>query len=261
MLGSLIPGRKFPFPKSLYAVEDCIRYFVKDKPKAVMLDFFAGSGTTAHALARLNRQDGGRRQSISVTNNAVSDAEAGVLRSAGHRPGDPEWEALGIFEHVTKPRIEAAITGVRPDNEPVEGDYRFVDEFPMSEGLNENVEFFGLTYLDPEDVEIAEAFDGIAPLLWLRAGGAGEMVEHDAPYYAVMDRYGVLFNPDRWRRFVSELRDGVTTVFIVTDSTSIFASIAGELPAGVEAVRLYENYLSTFTLNTLRSVPSESASD
>jgi adenine-specific DNA-methyltransferase len=143
---------------------------------------------------------------------------------------------------------------VTPEGEPVKGDYRFTDEFPMSEGLEENVEFFELTYLDSEDVEISAAFEGIAPLLWLRAGGRGEMIEHDAPYYAVMETYGVLFNPDRWRKFVSELHEDVRTVFVVTDSPSIFAAIASELPAGVEAVRLYENYLSTFTLNT-RTVP------
>lgn len=77
--------RRFPFPKSLYAVEDAIRFFVADKPDAVVLDFFAGSGTTAHAVARLNRQDGGRRQSILVTNNEVSVDEAKTLTAAGHR--------------------------------------------------------------------------------------------------------------------------------------------------------------------------------
>ena len=257
LVRGLVPGRQFPFPKSLYAVEDALRVAVGDKTDAVILDFFAGSGTTTHAVMRLNRQDAGRRQSISVTNNEVSDSEVRKLRTAGHRPGDQFWEALGIFDHITRPRIEAAVTGLTHEGQPVEGAYKFVDEFPMSEGLDENVEFFELPYLDPEDVEISAAFEGVAPLLWLRAGGRGGMIEHDAPYYAVMDTYGVLFNPDRWRKFVSDLHEGVKTVFIVTDSPSIFAAVASELPAGVEAVRLYENYLSTFTLNTRRTVPLE----
>jgi adenine-specific DNA-methyltransferase len=231
------------------------------KKNAIVLDFFAGSGTTAHAVMRLNRQDGGTRQSIIVTNNEVSDSEARKLRSEGHQPGDPAWEALGIYEHITRPRLEAAVTGRTHEGEVIEGAYKFVDEFPMSEGLPENVEFLELTYLDPEDVEISAAFDGIAPLLWLRAGGRGEMIEHDAPYYAVMDTYGVLFNPDRWRKFVSDLHDDVTTVFVVTDSPSIFAAVAADLPAGVDAVRLYENYLSTFTLNTRRAVPAEETAE
>ena len=140
-----LPGRRFPFPKSLYAVEDAIRFFVEDKPNAVVLDFFAGSGTTAHAVMRLNRQDGGRRQSIMVTNNEVSAEEAKALRAQGLRPGDPEWEALGIFEHITRPRVTAAITGQTPDGEPIKGDYKFTDEFPMADGFEENAAFLELT--------------------------------------------------------------------------------------------------------------------
>jgi adenine-specific DNA-methyltransferase len=257
LLQAFIPGRRFPFPKSLYAVEDVLRIAVGHKPDAVVLDYFGGSGTTTHAVARLNRQDGGRRQCVLVTNNEVSDAEARALRKRGLRPGDPEWEEQGIFEHVTRPRVTAAVTGVNSAGEAVKGDYRFNDEFAMAEGLDENVEFFELTYLDPEDIEVSAAFNGIAPLLWLRGGGRGEMIEHDAPNHGVMDTYGVLFNPDRWRSFVSSLHDEVKTVFIVTDSPSVFAAIASELPAGIEAVRLYETYLSTFTLNMRRTLPVE----
>lgn len=46
LVTSLLPGRKFPFPKALYAVEDILRFFVVNKPNAVVLDFFSGSGTT-----------------------------------------------------------------------------------------------------------------------------------------------------------------------------------------------------------------------
>jgi adenine-specific DNA-methyltransferase len=103
-------GRAFPFPKSLYAVEDALRIAVGDKRNAIVLDFFAGSGTTAHAVMRLNRQDGGERQSISVTNNEVSADEQSNLVVRGLRQGDPEWEALGICDYITKPRLTAAVT-------------------------------------------------------------------------------------------------------------------------------------------------------
>ena len=75
ILHSLLPDRSFPFPKSIYAVEDSLRAFVTDKPQATILDFFAGSGTTAHAVMRLNKQDNGRRRCILVTNNEVSPSE------------------------------------------------------------------------------------------------------------------------------------------------------------------------------------------
>jgi adenine-specific DNA-methyltransferase len=261
MLGALIPARSFPFPKSLYAVEDCLRLVVGDKPEAVVLDFFAGSGTTAHAVARLNSQDAGRRQSISVTNNEVSESEAKRLAKDQIRPGDPEWEGLGIFEHITRPRIEAAITGRTPEGAAVKGDYKFTDEFPMADGFEENVEFVELEYLDSESVQLDRAFERVASLLWMRAGSLGSVLtETHGPAgrgkpYVMGDHYGVLFNPDRWRSFVETLADTVTHVFVVTDSASEFANVAAELPEGVEVVRLYENYLSTFAINTGATAP------
>ncbi len=255
LIRSLLPGRDFPFPKALYSVEDALRLAVGSTRGATVLDFFAGSGTTAHAVARLNRQDGGRRKSIVVTNNEVSAAEADALRKDGYRPGDPEWEALGIFEHVTRPRITAAVTGLTPDGDPVKGDYKFNDEFPIAEGFEESVEFVELTYQDPDDIELDLAFEAIAPLLWLRAGGKGPVVDHcidsagrQRPY-AWTERYGVLFNADRWRSFVKKLPATATTVFVVTDSPATFAGIAAELPDHLEVVRLYEYYLTTFRIN------------
>jgi adenine-specific DNA-methyltransferase len=255
LLRSLVPGRSFPFPKSLYAVEDALRIAVADKPRAVVLDFFGGSGTTSHAVARLNRQDGGERHSILVTNNEVSAAEAESLRKQGFRPGDPEWEALGIFEQVTRPRVSAAVTGMTPEGEPVKGDYKFTDEFPMAEGFEENVTLAELVYLDPDDVELDLAFAAVAPLLWLRAGAQGPVIDESLDSagrrkpYTWTDRYGILFNPDRWRGFVKKLPDTATTAFVVTDSQAIFAGVAAELPDHLDVVRLYENYLTTFRIN------------
>ncbi len=256
MLAELLGDRnRFPYPKSLYAVEDAVATAVLDDPNALVLDFFGGSGTTTHAVARLNRQDGGRRQSIVVTNNEVSAAEAESLRKKGFRPGDPEWEALGIFEHVTRPRVSAAVTGLTPAGEPVKGDYKFTDEFPMAEGFDENVTFAELVYLDPDDVELDLAFAAVAPLLWLRAGAHGPVIDECLDSagrrkpYAWTDRYGILFNPDRWRGFVEKLPDTATTAFVVTDSQAIFAGVAAELPDHVDVVRLYENYLTTFRIN------------
>ncbi|MCZ7629543.1 MAG: hypothetical protein M5U19_11040 [Microthrixaceae bacterium] len=50
----------------------------------------------------------------------------------------PNGEALGIFEHITRPRVTAAITGRTPDGDPIKGDYKFTDEFPMADGFEEN---------------------------------------------------------------------------------------------------------------------------
>lgn len=72
LLGDILPDRRFPFPKSLYAVRDTIRFYLEDKPNALIVDFFAGSGTTLNAVNLLNAADSGQRRCILVTNNEVS---------------------------------------------------------------------------------------------------------------------------------------------------------------------------------------------
>ena len=141
LLKTIIPGRSFPYPKSLYAVEDCLRFFVKDKPTAIIIDFFARSGTTTHAVMRLNHQDGGKRRSISVTNNEVSEEEASRLTSRSLRQGDSEWEKLGICEFITKPRIKSIVTGKTPDGKMIEGNYGVeTEEYKEIEGEVTNPE-------------------------------------------------------------------------------------------------------------------------
>ncbi|WP_288240330.1 site-specific DNA-methyltransferase [uncultured Bifidobacterium sp.] len=248
LLRSILPGRTFPFPKSLYAVEDTIRFFVADKPNALILDFFAGSGTTAHAVMRLNHQDGGHRRCILVTNNEVSADEEKTLSEQGYRHGDPEWERLGICEYVTKPRVTAAITGRTPEGEPIKGDYKFTDEFPMAEGFEENAIFYELTYQNEASVELDQAFEAIAPLLWMKAGSRGRCITERKPDFDIADTYAILFDYRHVRRFLEELEnhEGIRLACIVTDQESRFRDVAGRLPEGIEPLRLYESYLRSF---------------
>ncbi|TDZ99778.1 site-specific DNA-methyltransferase [Mycobacteroides salmoniphilum] len=251
----LLPGRAFPYPKSLYAVEDALRFFIADKPGAVVLDFFAGSGTTAHAVMRLNKQDGGRRQCISVTNNEVAAEEHNALRKDGLRPGDPGWEKWGICEYLTKPRIRAAITGTASDGTPAPDDYKYTDEFPVADGLEENAVFFTLTYEGPLSVAHHRAFARIAPMLWLRAGACGPIIsEVGDKGWDLTDGYGVLDDLDSAARFVAEVKrtPGVATVYIVTDDDLAFQMVCRELPRGVRPVQLYESYLRNFEINSGR---------
>lgn len=250
ILSKLIPNQRFPFPKSLYAVEDALRFFVSIKPQAVILDFFSGSGTTAHAVMRLNRQDGGRRQCISVTNNEVAADEQKALREQGLRPGDAEWEKHGICDYITKPRVAAAVTGKTPSGEPIKGDYRFIDEFPMADGFEANAEFFTLTYEARNAVNHNLAFARIVPLLWLRAGSQGQRIEKlPTNGWALADTYGLLTEVDQATPFIHAVQkaSGLRVAYIVTDDDRRFQSIAKRLPGIVEPVRLYESYLSNFS--------------
>ena len=198
---------------------------------------------------RLNRQDGGKRQCISVTNNEVGADEHTKLCKAGLRPGDPEWEKWGICDYITKPRIKAAITGQTPDGKPIKGDYKFTDEFPMAEGFEENAEFFTLTYETPVSISHNRAFARIAPLLWMRAGSEGRRIDAlpDAGW-DVADTYGLLTDLDAAAPFTVavESANTIRIAYIVTDDDRRFQSVAQRLPEGVEAVRLYESYLTNF---------------
>lgn len=215
----------------------------------MVLDFFSGSGTTAHAVMRLNKQDGGMRRCICVTNNEVGAEEQKALREKGLRPGDPEWEQWGICDYITKPRVQAAITGETPDGQAIKGDYKFTDEFPMADGFQENAEFFTLTYETPVAVSYQTAFARIAPLLWLRAGSVGRRIDK-VPIvgWDVADNYGLLIELDKATDFLKAARkaNDLRIAYIVTDDERRFQALARRLPEGVEAIRLYESYLTNF---------------
>ncbi len=68
---ALVPETNFDFPKSVWNTYDCIAPILYQKKNATILDFFAGSGTTAHAVMILNKEDGqeGHRKFILCTNN------------------------------------------------------------------------------------------------------------------------------------------------------------------------------------------------
>lgn len=122
-ISNIFPDKIFTFPKSVYAVKDCLHFFTVNKKNALIIDFFAGSGTTLNAVNLLNVEDGGHRRCIMVTNNEVSDEEATSLKRRGYRPGDKEWEKLGIAHHVTWPRTTCSIKGIDVNEAPLNGEY------------------------------------------------------------------------------------------------------------------------------------------
>ncbi len=244
----------FPFPKSLYTLTDLIAVCTANRPDAVILDFFAGSGTTMHATAYLNSLDDGSRRSISVTNNEVGvNAQLALVKKA-LKPGDEQWEVQGIFRQATMPRCVAAVTGHRPGGEAIPGSLRYKSGRAMCLGFNENIEFFELTYEDPDRVRLGAAFVAVAPLLWLMAGATGPRINViDGPFaLPAGGRYGVLFDVDAWPGFVAAVKgaDSLTHAFVVTDSDAVYQRVVAELPDAVTPGRLYESYLRTFTINT-----------
>jgi adenine-specific DNA-methyltransferase len=251
-----ILGRRnsFPFPKSVYAVRDSLSAVVRLRPRALIVDFFAGSGTTFHATCLLNAADGGERRCILVTNNEVAAKDERRLAKSEKFRGDPEFESLGIFEQATRPRCEAVVSGKRPDGRSIPGLH--ADGRALSQGFDENVEFFHLDYLDPDEVALDRQFEAIVPLLWLVAGGRGTRpaISTRGAYTVARDApFAVLHNEGAFRRFVEELkqRPDVTHVWIVTNSERAFAEMRAAMPRpNLNVSMLYRDYLHNFKVNT-----------
>ena len=100
-------GVKFDFPKSIYSTKDALENVLREKPDAIILDFFAGSGTTLNAVNLMNAEDGGNRTCILVTNNECSEDDEKELRKKGFKPGDSEWENRGVLQfcHLAKDKV------------------------------------------------------------------------------------------------------------------------------------------------------------
>lgn len=261
LLNKVIGEKRFDFPKSVYAEQDTIRFFVADKPNALIVDFFAGSGTTLHAVNLLNVEDGGHRRCIMVTNNEVSADEAKALTERGFQPGDDEWEKLGIARYVTWPRTVCSIEGHDVNGAPLKGDYLANDAdgnpIPMSQGFKANCEYFKLGFLDKDDVALGRQFKEILPLLWLKAGSVGKRPEYDGelPDMLILpeNRLAILINESGYMSFAEQLNEHpeIGSVFIVTDSERAYREMISGLKV-TNTYQLYRSYLDNFRINARR---------
>ena len=250
----LLPGRRFPFPKSLYAVEDALRFVVADKPDAADPRFLRRLGHDC-ACGYPAQQAGRWPPTVHLVSRTT---RFGRRAERPARPGPaarvtPSGRPLGICDHITKPRIKAAITGRTPDGEPIKGDYRFTDEFPIADGFEENVEFFTLTYEAPVTIAHNRAFerhrsaalasrpvrkaDVSMPLptasMWPTPTGFSFDLDYSAPLLQTVEK-----------------SNAVRIAFIVTDDDRAFQLVCADFRHEVEPVRLYESYLTNFTINT-----------
>lgn len=124
LLNNIIEA-KFPFPKSLYAVMDCIKAVIHDKKDSIILDFFAGSGTTGHAVLKLNKEDGGNRRFILCTNNE-----------------DNNRDGTKIASDMCYPRINKVIRG-----------YTGLLNKKKYGGLGGNLKYFKTDFVDAEPTD------------------------------------------------------------------------------------------------------------
>ena len=260
LLKNIVGDARFSFPKSLYSVRDSLKYFVAEKPAALIIDFFAGSGTTMHAVNLLNAEDGGHRRCIMVTNNEVSADEAKMLKNKGYQPGNAEWEKLGIAHYVTWPRTVCSIKGQDINGKPLKGDYLGCEPLMhMADGFKANAAFFKLGFLDSTAVSLGMRFSEMLPTLWLKTGAKGkcpELTGEQMPDMLILpeNQFAVLINENSFADFAEKLAEHPDnqTVFLATDYEVNYQSMVKNLN-GTEAYQLYRDYLDHFRVNRGRN--------
>lgn len=257
LLSGVLNGKKFTFPKSLYAVRDSINFITADKKEALIIDFFAGSGTTLHAVNLLNAEDGGHRRCIMVTNNEVSADEAKRLTKEGHKPGAEEWDKLGIARYVTWPRTVCSIEGHDVNGNPLKGSYLGSD-IPMSDGFKANAAFFKLSFLDKNSIALGRQFKELLPVLWMKGGALGRcpVLESDTlPTMMVLpkNKMAVLLDEIYYPEFAAEVAKypEIQTIFLVTDSEAAYKDMIRDYD-GKDCYQLYRDYLDNFRVNVGR---------
>lgn len=223
---SSIIGKKrtFSFPKSIYSERDAIAAVVRDNKTALILDFFAGSGTTLNAVNLLNAEDNGTRRCILVTNNEISEEEAKTLTADGFNPGDSKWEQAGICRSVTWPRTKYSILGKREDGTSLEGRYYMLRS--VKREMNRSFYQLGFTVYPLEKdkkkqlLSILKDKNGKIQLPQKLADKSGYIVSED--YSA-----SVLFDLTETENWLESLQgqDQITDFYIVTDDKKKFNQI------------------------------------
>ena len=195
------------YPKPTALMEFLIKSVTADKKDAVVLDFFAGSGTTAHAVLKLNETDDGKRRFIICTNN--------------------EGE---ICETITYPRMETVITGVRKDGS------RFSDGY--KDGMiHFKTDFIPSTNNDDQSrYNLAEKAHGFLSIL----EGTNKLVCEDGAttHYSSANGakhlfvYSDYYDSERFASFAENVNttEGEKVVYVFTGSDTVDEFIVQHLP-------------------------------
>lgn len=102
-LAALVGPTPFVYPKPVSLVRYLVRSVTWDRPHATVLDFFAGTATTGHAVAALNAEDGGHRRAILVTDNSGRSPDGAFVPDAG---------SAGICRSVARRRMAAVLASL-----------------------------------------------------------------------------------------------------------------------------------------------------
>ena len=218
-------GRKFSFPKSLYATRDAVAASVRGRPNALIIEFFAGSGTTLNAVNILNATDGGHRRCILVTNNEVSAEESAALSARDLQPGDAEWEAQGICRSITWPRNKYTILGHRDDGLVLTGEYLTGKKIEREKARS----FTQIGFVDPAALDTSAKKKQVVALL---DGLPQTLVKDPCPFIVSEDhKASVLFDAaavDDWLEALDG-QEHITNFYIVTPTKRVFDQLKAQV--------------------------------
>lgn len=216
-LASLGLKDKFDFPKPTSLIKTCIKMAGKKDP--VVLDFFAGSGTTGQAVMELNSEDGGHRRFILCTNNENN-----------------------ICTDITYPRLKTVISGIRQDGTK------------YSEGLPNNLFYFKTDFFKDESnteqarYSLVEKVDG---LLCIAENIFEEVERNDySSHYQSKNRHLFIFNDyyskEKFDEFKNRIlkADGSKIVYIYSSDNNVDPSLIIDKDVIIKAIpsKIYEIY-------------------
>lgn len=215
LVNTLVPHSSFNFPKSVLNVYDCIAPVCTQNKTAVILDFFAGSGTTGHAVSLLNKQDGGNRRYILCTNNEN-----------------------GIAREVCQPRIKAVIKGH--------------EKLPDITGIPSNLRYYKTSFVDaaPTDPNKTKLTKRATEMLCVREHTFDE-VKSGADYqiFRNQNRYtGIIYDPEaipRFKRAIAAV-EGKFKVYVFSLGGDDFAEEFADLGGKVTVSSIPESILRAY---------------
>ena len=176
LLSNIIGDNLFSYPKSIYTVKDCINHITRRDSHAFIFDYFAGSGTTGHAVINLNREDGGERKYILVElghhfETVLLPRMKKVTYSKEWKDGKPQGrEGISqLFKYVRLESYEDTLDNliVKPRKDLLEAEEKdkliedYLLRYTLSEETATSASLLGQDFIDPFNYTLSVVRDGV----------------------------------------------------------------------------------------------------
>lgn len=176
----------------------------------------------------MNKEDGGERRCIMVTNNEIGEPKENELKPQGIRPGDEEWEKWGIARYVNWPRTKCSILGVDVNSQPIRGEYIT----SLTETKQTSRKFTQINFL-PINVTLRQK-KALVTLINRQKDIKLPTMSEDLPFLVSEDddyNASILFDVNEAESWMESL-DGnnhITNLYIVSEKDTKFKSIKAEV--------------------------------